>query len=105
MTWLMLAACAGEEPSTFDHYTFPEAQEALRICSHCRFVADCMDWVKPNKSFFDGVAAGVVWRNGYRVRADNSTREDRILMRRRGELDAAATKISEVHGQRTLPFD
>lgn len=101
--WLMLAACAGEKPSLFDFMTYPEASEALRICGNCRFTVECMDLVKPSKSSFDGVAAGVVWRNGYRVRPDNSTREDRLL-RLRGE-DAAATGVPEIYGQGTLPFD
>ena len=106
MRWLELASCTGEDPALFDHYTFPEASEALRICSHCRVVQECMDWVRPSKSFYDGVAAAVVWRNGYRVRGDNSTREDRIISRRMGiGENNADTVISEIHGQGTLPFD
>lgn len=104
MTWLALAACAGEDPSVFDHKTFPEAGEGLRICGNCRVVVECMEWVRPGKSGFDGVAAGVVWRNGYKVRADNSTREDRLLLLR-GEHVPDPTPIPEIHGQRTLPFD
>jgi len=105
--WLPLAACTGEDPSLFDHYKFPAAREALRICGNCRFTDECMDWVRPNKSYFDGVAAGVVWRNGYRVRPDNSTREDRFLRIRmeKGEHVDPATFVPEIHGQRTLPFD
>lgn len=103
MKWLPLTACSGEDPALFDHFTFPAASEALRICSNCRFVAECMDWVRPSKSFFDGVAAGVVWRNGYRVRGDNSTREDKIISRRMGIGEDHG--VSEIHGQGTLPFD
>lgn len=107
MSWLTLTACSGEDPAIFDHYTFPDAREALRICSHCRFIEECMDWVRPNKSHFDGVAAGVVWRNGYRVRPDNSTREDRIIRKRLGEYadESQPTFVPEIHGQGTLPFD
>lgn len=106
MKWLPLAACSGEDPALFDNFTFPAASEALRICSHCRFVDECMTWVRPSKSFFDGVAAGVVWRNGYRVRADNSTREDSIILRRMGiGKNGQADDIPEIHGQGTLPFD
>lgn len=105
MKWLALAACSGEDPRVFDHVTFPAAREALRICANCRCVSECMDWVRPSKSFFDGVAAGVVWRNGYRVRADNSTREDRIIRKRMGERDEQTTVVPEIHGQGTLPFD
>jgi WhiB family redox-sensing transcriptional regulator len=106
MKWLPLAACTGESPDLFDQFTFPAAYEALRICSHCRFTSECMDWVRPSKSFFDGVAAGVVWRNGYRVRSDNSTREDRIIERRMGIGEHGdTTGVSEIYGQGTLPFD
>jgi hypothetical protein len=106
MSWLMLTACSGEDPALFDEYRFPHAYEALRICANCRFTDECIEWVRPNKSFFDGVAGGVVWRNGYRVRADNTTREDRIILRRMGIGEhEKTTGISEVYGQRTLPFD
>lgn len=104
MKWLSLAACVGEKPALFDHVTYPEASEALRICGHCRYTSECMELVRPSKSSFDGIAAGVVWRNGYRVRPDNSTREDRLL-RLRGEDAESATAISEIYGQGTLPFD
>jgi len=77
--WLQQASCSGEDPVLFDHYVFPEAREALRICGNCLFVQECLTWVRPNKSFYDGVAAGIVWRNGYRVRPDNTTREDRLI--------------------------
>lgn len=79
MKWLQQAACSGEDSVLFDHYVFPEAREALRICGNCLFVQECLMWVRPNKSFYDGVAAGIVWRNGYRVRPDNTTREDRFI--------------------------
>lgn len=78
------AACIGVEPSVFDHYQFPEASLALYYCQRCTIVEQCITTVRPSKSHFDGVAGGVVWRNGYRVRPDNSTREDR-LKQRKGE--------------------
>jgi len=73
------AACLGKSPQIFDAFTFPEADTAMSICSTCSVVTECFNLVRPNKSFFDGVAGGIVWRNGYRVRANNTTREDRIL--------------------------
>lgn len=106
VNWLASAACAGEDPKLFDQYSFPGAQEAVRICGNCRVVDECLDWVKPNKSWFDGVSAGIVWRNGYRVRVDNTTREDRFVRLRneRGDVENHAC-IPEIHGQGTLPFD
>lgn len=75
---LSVAACVGADPALFDDCTFPQAQLALTFCERCPVTQQCIDMVRPSKSFFDGVAGGVVWRNGYRVRPDNSTREDRL---------------------------
>lgn len=72
------AACAGANPALFDCTTFPDAQKALAYCGRCAILVACMEWVRPSKSYYDGVAAGIVWRNGYKVRPDNSTREDRM---------------------------
>lgn len=106
MIWLEDARCVGRDPQLFDFYVFPQAKEALGHCNLCKVTSQCLDWVKPQKSHFDGVAGGIVWRNGYRVRADNSTREDRIIRSKqlRGE-DVEATDVPEIYGQRTLPFD
>lgn len=98
---LSLAACRNLSASVFDAYTFPAAQRALDVCARCTIVETCLDWVRPQKSFFDGVAGGIVWRNGYKVRRDNSTREDRMLLRRGEDV----SPVSPFHGQRTLPFD
>lgn len=75
---LSAAACNGLDPALFDHVEFPDALLAVGICAECPITDLCMEIVRPQKSFFDGIAAGIVWRNGYRVRADNSTREDRL---------------------------
>jgi len=79
---LSAAACSGVEPSLFDHNKFPEAALALHYCQRCTIVDVCLATVRPSKSHFDGVAGSVVWRNGYRVRPDNSTREDRLRAKR-----------------------
>ena len=104
MKWLERAACANIDPALFDHFVFPQAASAISVCNRCTVIEQCMNWVRPSKSYFDGVAAGVVWRNGYRVRPDNTTREDRFL-RLRGENATDPTPIPELHGQGTLPFD
>jgi hypothetical protein len=79
---LSAAACRGIEPGLFDHNRFPEASLALYYCQRCAIVEECLAVVRPSKSHFDGVAGAVVWRNGYRVRPDNSTREDRLRAKR-----------------------
>ena len=105
MSWMSQAACVGESPDLFDAFTFPAADEAVRICGNCRVIDECMSWVRPNKSFFDGVAAAVVWSNGYRVRPDNSTREDRFIRMRLERGEHVEHFLPEIHGQGTLPFD
>jgi|JI10StandDraft_1071094.scaffolds.fasta_scaffold112397_7 hypothetical protein len=73
------AACAEEDPALFDQHRYPEVERALSVCSTCGVTEECLTIVRPQRSSFDGVAGGQVWRNGYRVRRDNSTREDRLL--------------------------
>ena len=83
------AACREHDPALFDHNRYPEARQALFICGICPVTAICITTVRPQKSGFDGVAGNVVWRNGYRVRADNSTREDRFIAMRLAEEKTA----------------
>lgn len=73
------AACTGADPRLFDHKTYPEALPALAYCAGCPVTEECVTSVRPQRSHFDGVAGKVVWRNGYRVRANNTTREDRFI--------------------------
>ena len=83
------AACRDHDPEHFDHNRFPQARYGLAICAGCAVHLLCIATVRPQKSGFDGVAGNAVWRNGYRVRHDNSTREDRfILMRQQQEQTA-----------------
>lgn len=73
------AECVSSDPVLWNAKTYPEADPALKICATCTKATACIEFVRPSKSYFDGVAGGVVWRNGYIVRKDNTTREDRIL--------------------------
>lgn len=82
------AACTGADPSLFEHNRFPQARQALAYCAGCAAHLMCLQIVRPQKSGFDGVAGNVVWRNGYRVRPDNSTREDRFIRMRQQEQTA-----------------
>jgi hypothetical protein len=75
---LSAAACSGADPGVFDDTSFPNALLALSYCDICPVTELCMQVVRPSKSGFDGVAGGIVWRNGYRVRRDNSTRGDSL---------------------------
>ncbi len=37
---------------------------ALTMCAACPFTQECYDRVSPRESFYDGVCAGFVFRNG-----------------------------------------
>jgi hypothetical protein len=58
------AACKGVDPHLFDAYQHPEVEVALEYCLRCSVRQSCLDWVQPERSHFDGVCGGKVWRNG-----------------------------------------
>ncbi len=74
---LLDAACIGHDPKLFDATNYPQAYAALAVCGMCSIKVECLQVVRPGPSWFDGVAGGVVFRNGYQVRKDNSSRGDR----------------------------
>lgn len=63
---LEYAACAGVNPRLFDETTYPQAWNALKVCSSCprRTQWACLKKIEPHRTWFDGVAGGMVWRNG-----------------------------------------
>lgn len=63
---LQKAACIGVSPSVFDADSYPQAWQGIKVCSSCpRNTAwACLQNIAPHKSWFDGVAGGLVWRNG-----------------------------------------
>jgi hypothetical protein len=68
------AACIGHDPALFDITEYPRALAALAVCGTCTIKVQCLAVVRPGPSWFDGVAGGIVWRNGYQVRRDNTSR-------------------------------
>ncbi len=72
--WLDAAPCAGQwwvtdlPPDVARHTTRRTVVErmrtALALCADCPFTQECYDRVSPRESFFDGVCAGFVFRNG-----------------------------------------
>jgi len=58
------AACSDANPWIFDQTEGPHIYEALDYCKRCPVTALCRQVVKPSTSYYDGVAAGTVWRNG-----------------------------------------
>jgi len=61
------AACIGADPRLFDATSGELVEDALSYCDRCPVVKECEEVVRPKKSYFDGVAAGKVWKDGVRV--------------------------------------
>ena len=59
------AACKNANPILFDQVEHNGlADEALKLCESCPVSIQCFAIVDPHNSYFDGVCAGLVWRNG-----------------------------------------
>jgi WhiB family redox-sensing transcriptional regulator len=74
------AACREADPSLFDSVGGVLARYALQYCRKCPVVKECEEFVRPKKSFFDGVAGGKVWSNGRRVDILYTTKDDDRLL-------------------------
>jgi hypothetical protein len=67
------AACVSQTPYLFDeveHNAYSEA--AINICGTCTVTEECLLIVNPTNSYFDGVAGGIVFKNGFIVPKDSS---------------------------------
>lgn len=58
------APCREADSWLFDQSEIDLAMPGLSYCSGCKFWQECDDWIKPKSSYYEGVAAGKVWRNG-----------------------------------------
>ncbi|MCX2181105.1 WhiB family transcriptional regulator [Streptomyces sp. SKN60] len=72
--WQAAAACAGLSPSVVFSRRGKEAAPALRACAVCPVSRECETAVAPAESWFDGVCAGRLWRNGRPVKPRRSRR-------------------------------
>ncbi|MFF6789337.1 WhiB family transcriptional regulator [Streptomyces filamentosus] len=77
--WQAAAACAGLSPSVVFARRERQAAPALRACASCPVRRKCAEAVAPAESWFDGVCAGLLWRNGrpVRPRSSNASRTSR----------------------------
>ncbi|MFE5296013.1 WhiB family transcriptional regulator [Streptomyces sp. NPDC056632] len=66
--WQAAAACADLSPSVVFSRRGKEAAPALRACAVCPVSRECEAAVAPAESWFDGVCAGRLWRNGRPVK-------------------------------------
>ena len=74
------AACREADPSLFDSTGGVLARYALQYCRKCPVQRECEEFVRPKKSFFEGVCGGKVWRDGRRVDLLYTAKEDDRLM-------------------------
>ncbi|MFD8010332.1 WhiB family transcriptional regulator [Streptomyces sp. NPDC058955] len=70
--WQAAAACAGLSPSVVFARRERQAAPALRACAGCPVPRECEAAVAPAESWFDGVCAGRLWRNGRPVKPRSS---------------------------------
>ena len=61
---LIEAACKGADPRLFDFCEGDQVDDALSYCDRCPVTQECLDYVAPRRSYYDGVCAGKVWKHG-----------------------------------------
>ncbi|MEV7460591.1 WhiB family transcriptional regulator [Streptomyces rubiginosohelvolus] len=70
--WRSAAACSGLSPAVVFARRAADAAPALRACARCPVRRQCEETVAPGESWFDGVSAGRLWRNGRPVALDGA---------------------------------
>lgn len=60
------ANCKDKPARYFDETDYDSiiAEAALSICSECKVQEECLLVVNPSNSFFDGIAGGIIFKNG-----------------------------------------
>ncbi|MEU5973613.1 WhiB family transcriptional regulator [Streptomyces sp. NPDC047315] len=84
--WQLSAACVGLPPSAVFARGVQQAAPALRACARCPVQRECEETVAPAESWFDGVCAGRLWRNG---RPASAARIARVV-----DLDAGVARTA-----------
>ena len=98
-SFISKAPCRDADPWLFDQFNLDLAQPALNYCSRCIFWQECDSLVQPKPSFYDGVVAGKVWRNGRIVAKLDATSPNRLIVGE--ELDENSDAL-EVRGSELL---
>ena len=71
-----LAATVYENAACSDDFILYETQErylvkqALIVCNTCPVRRECIQYMQPDKNFYDGVVGGFLWKDGKRVDVD-----------------------------------
>ncbi|MFE5482099.1 WhiB family transcriptional regulator [Streptomyces sp. NPDC056527] len=97
-SWQAAAACAGLSPAVVFARRAQQAAPALRACEVCPVRRECEQTVAPAESYFDGVCAGRLWRNGRAVPAARV--RTGLATRTRTAAGAAHTPISATRSVR-----
>jgi WhiB family redox-sensing transcriptional regulator len=100
------APCRDADPWLFDQFNLDLAQPALNYCSRCIFWEECDSLVQPKPSFYDGVVAGKVWRNGRIVAKLDATSPNRLIVGEELDENSDALEFSgsELLGDRHRLF-
>ena len=100
------APCRDADPWLFDQFNLDLAQPALNYCSRCIFWEECDSLVQPKPSFYDGVVAGKVWRNGRIVAKLDATSPNRLTVGEELDENSDALEFSgsELLGDRDELF-
>jgi WhiB family redox-sensing transcriptional regulator len=69
LSWQAAAACRGLPAAAVFARRAADAEPALRACAVCTVRRECEETVAPAASWFDGVCAGRLWRNGRAAQA------------------------------------
>lgn len=67
LDWRREAACAHLSQDSVFAKVLSEAEPALRACNQCVIRRECEAVVDPERTWFDGVSGGRLWRNGREV--------------------------------------
>jgi hypothetical protein len=101
------APCREADPWLFDQFNLDLVQPALNYCSRCIFWEECESLVQPKPSFYDGVVAGKVWRNGRILAKLDATSPNRLIVGEEPDeesFDALEIRGSELLGDRDELF-
>ncbi len=96
------APCREADPWLFDQFNLDLAQPALNYCSRCIFWEECESLVQAKPSFFDGVVAGKIWRNGRVLAKLDASSPYRLIVGEEPDedIDAMEFRGSELLGHR-----
>jgi hypothetical protein len=75
----------------------------LPVCASCPFNRECLDWVRPRRSHFDGIAAGRIWLDGMVITSLHSERPNEAPARTSPCGTEAGARAHNRNGERACP--